>query len=75
MFKHVWILILVGLYVLWGYSAVKDIIDTLKDRSFDNILELWDDLDPSSGAFIGFTLIALASFSFVYWIYCITTGG
>ena len=30
MFKYIWILILVGLYLLWGYSTVKNIIDTLK---------------------------------------------
>lgn len=74
MFKYVWILILVGLYLLWGYSAVKDIIDTLKDYCFDNILEFFDELDPSSSEFILLTVLTLACFSFVYWLYCITGG-
>lgn len=74
MFKYVWILILVGLYLLWGYSAVKDIITTLRIHEYDNIIDLFDDLDPSSNGFIIFTAVILASFSFVYWLFCITGG-
>ena len=74
MFKYVWILILVGLYLLWGHSTVKDIIDTLKDYCFDNILEFFDELDPSSSGFILLTVLILACSSFVYWLYCITGG-
>lgn len=74
MFKYVWILILVGLFVLWGYSAVKDIIDTLKHYDFDNILGLFDELDPSSNGFILFTVLILACSSFMYWIICAAGG-
>ena len=74
MFKYVWILILVGLYLLWGYSAVKDIIDTLNDYCFNNVLEFFDELDPESNGFILLTVLTLACFSFVYWLYCIVGG-
>lgn len=74
MFKYVWILILVGLYLLWGYSTVKDIINTLKWHNFDNILELFDFLDPSSNGFILLTVLIIACSSFVYWIFC-NVGG
>lgn len=74
MFKYVWIIILIGLYLLWGYSAVKDIIDTLKCHVFDNILELFEYLDPSSNGFILLTVLLLACSSFVYWIIGIAGG-
>lgn len=74
MFKYVWVLILVVLYLFWGYSTVKDIIDTLKDYCFDNILDFFDELDPSSTGFILLTVLTLACSSFVYWIYCIVGG-
>lgn len=74
MFKYVWIIILVGLYLFWGYSTVKDIIDTLKYHEYDNTINLFDDLDPSSVGFIFLTVLVLACSSFVYWIIGITGG-
>ena len=74
MFKYVWILILVVLYLLWGYSAVKDIIDTFKNYTFDNILGLFDELDPSSSGFLLLTVLILACSSFMYWIICVAGG-
>ena len=71
MFKYIWILISVGLYLLWGYSTVKDIIDVLKHNDFDNILELFEFLDPGSNGFLLLTVLILACSSFVYWLYCI----
>lgn len=74
MFKYVWVLILVGLYLFWGYSTVKDIINTLKDYCFDNIFELFGFLDPESNGFILLTVLIVACSSFVYWLYC-NVGG
>ena len=74
MFKYVWIIILVGLYLLWGYSTVKDIITTLRIHEYDNIIDLFDDLDPSSVGFIVLTVLILACFSFMYWIISVAGG-
>lgn len=74
MFKYVWIIILVGLYLFWGYSTVKDIITTLSNHEYDNIIDLFDDLNPSSVGFIYLTVLVLACASFVYWIISITGG-
>lgn len=74
MFKYVWIMILVGFYLFWGYSTVKDIIDMLKLHCVDNILELFDFLDPSSHGFIILTVFGLVCSSFVCWVFCIAGG-
>jgi uncharacterized membrane protein len=74
MFKYVWILILVGLYVLFGYSTIKDIINTLKQHEYDDILDFFDDLESPSIAFIVLTVLVLACSSFGYWIICAAGG-
>ena len=74
MFKYVWIIILVGIYLIFGYASVKDIITTSKLREYDNIVDLFDSLNSVTIGFISFTVLILACSSFLYWIYCIAGG-
>lgn len=68
MFKYVWIIIIFGIWLLWGWATVKNIIRTLHDRDYDNIFELLDDLDPSSAGFIVCTLLVLGIASLITWL-------
>ncbi len=68
MFKYVWIIILVGIWLLWGWATVKDIIKTLQNHDYDNVFELLDDLEPSSAGFIVCTLSVLGISSLIAWL-------
>ncbi len=68
MFKYVWIIILVGIWLLWGWATVKDIIKTLQNHDYDNVFEFLDDLEPGSCGFIFGTLITLVVASLIAWI-------
>lgn len=68
MFKYIWIIILVGIWLLWGWTTVKDIIRTLRDRDYDNVFELLDDLEPVSAGFICLNLIVLGLASLLAWL-------
>ena len=69
MFKYVWIIIVVGAYLLWGWSTVKDIIETMRKDDYDSVFELLENLENvSSMAFIFCTVIILGSVSFIVWL-------
>lgn len=68
MFKYVWIVIIVGAFLLWGWTAVKDCIDVFSRHSYDNIFEFLDELDPSSAGFIILSLLIIIGASFYVWL-------
>lgn len=68
MFKYIWIMIIIGLYLLWGYRSVKDCIEVFNRHSYDDIVDFLDELDPCSAGFIVLTLLIVVGASFFAWL-------
>lgn len=42
MFKYLWLIMMIVIEVITGYKAIKDIIDSIKDRvDLDDYTKLW----------------------------------
>lgn len=71
LFRYVWIIILILIWMIWITDIVLDIIDDIKyygnkKCSFLDIIKIILDNDKF-GTFIGIHLIVLLFISFIYW--------
>jgi len=68
MFKYLWIIILIILWILWLYSTVRDCIEVFKEHISDDILDFCDNIKMSSFTFIFMTVLFIIGFSFYEWL-------
>lgn len=66
MFKYLWIIILVAIWLIWLIATVVDVVDTYQVFGFCS--DFWDCLDGYSRTFIELTLLSLFIFSFISWV-------
>lgn len=68
MFKYLWLIIFVVLWLLWGYYTAKDCIKVFKEHNFNDVYSFVANLKTESFAFIAMTLLVIIGFSFGEWV-------
>jgi len=68
MFKYLWLIILIILWLLWLYSTVRDCIEVFKEHISDDALDFCDNLKWTSFTFIFMTVLFIIGFSFYEWL-------
>lgn len=67
MLKYCWIIMLAVIWIIWLVTTVIDVIETYREDGL--CLDLFDDLDESSQAFIMLTLLGIFVASFIAWVW------
>ena len=65
MFKYLWIIILVAIWLIWLIVTVVDVVDTYQVFGFRS--DFWDYLDDYSKTFITLTFVIIFAASIVSW--------